>query len=166
MATGLFIGRFQPFHLGHQKAIEWMAARNRGLIIGVGSSQASSTPENPFSFDERKRMITSSLRLPADEYAVIGVPDINDPPNWVAHVESLAPRFDVVYSNAPLDRGLFNRAGYAVVEPPFFSRKTYAATEVRRRMAEGGDWRKLVPDGTRQVIEDVGGVARVKKLGV
>lgn len=166
MATGLFIGRFQPFHLGHQKAIEWMAARNKGLIIGIGSSQEKDAPENPFSFNERKEMITSSLRLPADEYAIIGVPDINDPPRWVAHVESLSPRFDVVYSNAPLERELFKKAGYAVVEPPFFSRKTYAATEVRRRMAEGGNWRKLVPDGTRQVIADVDGVARVKKLGV
>ena len=58
----LFIGRFQPFHKGHLKAIKYLFNKYDGIIIGVGSSQYSNTVENPFSSDERMLMIRESLK--------------------------------------------------------------------------------------------------------
>ncbi|MEM3079801.1 MAG: adenylyltransferase/cytidyltransferase family protein, partial [Thermoproteota archaeon] len=52
-SRGLFIGRFQPFHLGHLKAVEYIINRVDEVIIGIGSAQYSHTLENPFTAGER-----------------------------------------------------------------------------------------------------------------
>ena len=55
---GLFVGRFQPFHDAHLQIIQNALKEVEKLIIGVGSSQYSETAENPFTYEERKEMIT------------------------------------------------------------------------------------------------------------
>jgi len=57
MTTGLFIGRFQPFHLGHLSDIKDALKEVDELVIAIGSSQHSGTKENPFSTEERIKMI-------------------------------------------------------------------------------------------------------------
>jgi len=59
--NGLFIGRFQPFHLGHLDAIRFGLSKVENLWIGIGSSNKSNEKRNPFTADERKDMILSSL---------------------------------------------------------------------------------------------------------
>ena len=54
---GVFIGRFQPFHNSHLKAVKFAAAHVENLIIIIGSSNASRSIKNPFTFQERKEMI-------------------------------------------------------------------------------------------------------------
>ncbi|MFH1721704.1 MAG: nicotinamide-nucleotide adenylyltransferase [Candidatus Altiarchaeota archaeon] len=164
MTTALFIGRFQPFHLGHLKVLEWAADRNDKLLVGIGSSQEQGTEKNPFSFEQRKQMIETSMKIDQSKYEIYPVPDINDPPNWVKHVKDLLPHFDVVYTNSDLERELFKKAKYAVVVPPYFARKKYKATDIRRSIKENGNWRQLVPEGTRKVIEEVGGEEKIKEL--
>jgi nicotinamide-nucleotide adenylyltransferase len=41
LRRGLLIGRFQPFHIGHLKAIEQATSENDEVIIGIGSAQYS-----------------------------------------------------------------------------------------------------------------------------
>ena len=57
----LFIGRFQPFHKGHLKVIKDIIKKDYRVIIGIGSSQYSHTVDNPFTSDERKKMIQETL---------------------------------------------------------------------------------------------------------
>lgn len=54
----VLIGRFQPFHLGHQSNLEY-AIKNcsKNILIIVGSSFQPRTIKNPFTFEERKAMI-------------------------------------------------------------------------------------------------------------
>jgi len=40
-----------------------------------------------------------------------------------------------------------------------------SATEVRKRIKEGGDWKKLVPDEVAATIESIEGVQRIKSIG-
>ena len=57
----LFIGRFQPFHNGHLKVIKHLSTTYEEIIIGIGSSQYHNESENPFTADERKKMIEESM---------------------------------------------------------------------------------------------------------
>lgn len=133
------------------------------VIIGIGSSQYSNTENNPFSADERRMMIEASVPKRI-RYKVYNIPDVNNDRIWVAHVEKLVPRFDVVYTNGPLERRLFREAGYRVHATGLFNRDIYSGTEIRRRICEGEEWRDLVPEGTLKVLEEIGGEERIKSL--
>lgn len=166
MTTGLIIGRFQPFHFGHLKLIETAEKNLDKLIIGIGSSQFSHTKENPFTAEERKRMLEESLN--ADEsqkFQIIPIPDVNNDKIWVSHVRKLVPEFQVVYTNGALERKLFSDAGIEVKSTQIFNRDNYSGTEIRRRILEGEDWKELVPKGTLKVIEEINGEERIRKLG-
>jgi len=76
----------------------------------------------------------------------------------------MCPSFSIVYSNNSITRRLFEEAGYELRDSPLYNRKEYSGTEVRRRMAEGGDWEKLVPKEVAKVIKDIDGVSRIREL--
>ena len=159
----LIIGRFQPFHLGHLRLIEFAAREVDSIIIGIGSSQESNTRENPFSAAERRRMIESSLA--EITFEIFEIPDINNNEIWVSHVKEIIPEFDSVYTNTELERQLFKEAGCKVRETPFFDRGNYSGTEIRRRILAGEVWEDLVPEGTLKVMEEIKGEARIRELG-
>ena len=54
---GLYVGRFQPFHLGHLGAIKEVLKEVDELAIVIGSAQYSHNPSNPFTAGERLVMI-------------------------------------------------------------------------------------------------------------
>lgn len=53
----IFIGRFEPFHLGHYHVMEQALAKAQTLIVLLGSANSPRTIKNPFSFGERTAMI-------------------------------------------------------------------------------------------------------------
>ncbi|MCH9697288.1 MAG: bifunctional nicotinamide-nucleotide adenylyltransferase/Nudix hydroxylase [Gammaproteobacteria bacterium] len=57
----VFIGRFQPFHLGHQRVVEQALEHASKLIILIGSAYRPRCTRNPWSFNEREQMIRSTL---------------------------------------------------------------------------------------------------------
>ena len=87
MKKALFVGRFQPMHLGHLKVIKWILKKYDKVIIVIGSSQDSFTDKNPFTLEERKKMIQKTLRsekILKKKYSIIGIPDVYDDDVWVA----------------------------------------------------------------------------------
>jgi nicotinamide-nucleotide adenylyltransferase len=82
----------------------------------------------------------------------------------VAHVASLVPPFESVYTNNPLTRRLFVEAGYKVRNAPMFNREIYSGTEVRRRIVQGGRWEDLVPRGVAETIHEVRGDERLQDI--
>lgn len=56
---GLYIGRFQPIHIGHEVIIRQMLDECDTVIIAIGSSQESKTQRNPFSYEQRADFITN-----------------------------------------------------------------------------------------------------------
>lgn len=58
---GFVIGRFQPFHNGHKHLIETAYDNCDELVVFIGSSQESRTLKNPFTFQERWRMLYDEL---------------------------------------------------------------------------------------------------------
>jgi bifunctional NMN adenylyltransferase/nudix hydrolase len=53
----VFIGRFQPFHTGHQSVVEAALQRAERVIVLVGSSCQPRTLRNPWTFAERESVI-------------------------------------------------------------------------------------------------------------
>ena len=158
----MIIGRFQPFHLGHLKLIETAEKDLDRIIIGIGSSQFSHTKRNPFTAEERKRMIEESLNI--KNIQIIPIPDVNNDKVWVSHVRKLVPEFQVVYTNSELERKLFRDAGIEVRSTKIFNRKNYSGTEIRRRILNMENWKELVPEGTLKVMKEINGEERIRKL--
>jgi len=164
---GLYIGRFQPFHYGHLRALEWILSRVDEVIIGIGSAQLSHTWENPFTAGERVEMIWRTLRSrKLLERCIISIiPDTNGMHSlWVSMVRLFTPKFDVVFTNDRLSRRLFEEKGYRVEGIPFYKRELYSATRIRKLMLEGSAWKEYVPKEVVDVIEEIKGVERLRHL--
>lgn len=167
MKRGLFVGRFQPFHNGHLEVIKRIAGEVDELVIVVGSSQYSHRLDNPFTAGERITMIRRAVQEEGIKLAriwIIPVPDVHQHSLWVSQIVGYSPKFDVVYANEPLTHRLFLEAGFHVEPLPFVKREVFAATEIRRRMLAGEDWKSLVPDSVAGFIEEIDGVVRLRDL--
>ena len=166
--SGLFVGRFQPFHNGHLHVILEILKQVDEIIIAIGSAQCSHTPEDPFTAGERIEMIRRALnaqRVDPSKYLLIPITDLNDNRLWVSHVVTLVPRFSVVFSNKPLVKILFAEAGFKVWPIEFFHREEYSATAIRAKIAERDEeWRNLVPKEVGDFILAVKGDERLRAI--
>jgi len=164
---GLLIGRFQPFHRGHLEVVQKVRADRPSapLLIGVGTADESYTWENPFTAGERVEMIDRALgEAKVEGFLLVPVADIHRHALWVSYLEGLLPPFDRVYTNNPLTRLLFERAGYLVESPPLFDRARYEGVRIREQLAEGGAWKDAVPLSVAAYLEEIGAPARLKVL--
>src|SRR3989339_1388915 len=88
--TCLFLGRFQPYHIGHHLVIKGMTKLCKKIIIGIGSSQISGTAENPYTAQERKEMIQQALQdediIPLFDVVFVNLPDHEDDVQCTHHV--------------------------------------------------------------------------------
>ncbi|KUG21086.1 MAG: nicotinamide-nucleotide adenylyltransferase [Methanomicrobiaceae archaeon] len=164
MTRGFYIGRFQPYHNGHQTVLERIAGWVDEIIIGVGSAQLSHTLENPFTAGERVLMITRSLADLDCPFYVIPIEDIRRNAVWVAHIRSMTPPFEVAYTSNPLVMQLFTEAGLAVQSPDMYERQTHSGTAIRQLMLNGDGWEHLVPKPVVDVIREIRGVERLRRI--
>ena len=168
MSRGLFIGRFQPFHLGHIAAIKFALTNVDELIIVIGSSQASYDQQNPFTAGERLTMIKDSLNadtlIDCKKTLIVPVPDTNVHSTWTHTVDMLVPKYDVVFTNNAFTGYLFIQRNIPVTEPKLLNRDGLSGTEIRRRMLKNIKWTHLVTQQTQVVIQKINGVERVKKM--
>lgn len=164
---GLYVGRFQPFHLGHLGAIRDILEEVEELIVVIGSAQYSHNLNNPFTAGERLTMIRKALeeaKIDCSRVWIVPVPDVHLHMMWVSAVEGYTPKFDVVYSNESLTKRLFMEAGYKVKPIRFHERKLYSSTEVRERMLRDESWEKLVPKSVAAFIREIDGINRLRDL--
>ena len=56
-----FIGRFQPFHAGHHRVLKTALENSQNVILIVGSANRPRSAKNPFTFEERKQLISTLL---------------------------------------------------------------------------------------------------------
>jgi nicotinamide-nucleotide adenylyltransferase len=158
------LGRFQPYHNGHQQVIEKIAQEVDELIIAVGSAQWSHTLRDPFTAGERIMMITRALTgLTLTKY-VLPIEDIERNSLYVSHIRTLTPSFDIVYSNNPLVVRLFKEAGVPVKSLPFVERDRFWGTKIRELMIAGDEWRRYVPDPVAEVIDEIDGITRLRQI--
>ncbi|MCX9013743.1 MAG: nicotinamide-nucleotide adenylyltransferase [Candidatus Methanoperedens sp.] len=164
MRRGLYLGRFQPYHLGHHEVLKKIATEVDEIIIGIGSAQISHEIENPFTAGERVLMVSRAIEELDIKHYVIPIEDIRRNSLWVSHVMSMVPPFDVAYTNNPLVIELLSEAGIDVRESPLFKRNSYSGTEIRRRMLENEKWEQFVPDKVVEIINEIDGVKRLRTV--
>ena len=164
---GLFVGRFQPIHKGHVKAIKDILKQVDELVIVIGSAQHSHGADNPFTTGERITMIRRALEsenIPLTRCWIVPVPDLHIHMIWASEVTGYTPKFDIIYSNEPLTRRLFIEAGVKVEPVPFHKRKIYSSTVIRERMLKNKSWKELVPKSVAQFIKEIKGIERIQDL--
>ncbi len=164
MSKALFVGRFQPFHLGHLLAIEEILRKNDRVIIIIGSARQRNTPENPFSVEERIEMIKNSLLARGiRDFEIDSLHDFNDDKMWTAAIKR-AYRFDAVYSQNPWTIECFKRNGMHVKKHRLYHKRKYSGMNIRKMIAAGKDWKELVPPEVYDFIKKIKGEGRIKKL--
>ena len=151
--TGIFIGRFQPFHKGHAGVVRRALEECDAVIIGVGSSQHKGTSKNPYSFEERKHIIEKTLQdeVILDRYQIVAIPDINNDALWVDHVEKICGKASIVYSGNPRTIRLFKAKGYQVARIKRELR--ISATEIRSRLKGNNSIDGLISKAAEQHIK-------------
>jgi nicotinamide-nucleotide adenylyltransferase len=167
VTRGLYVGRFQPFHIGHLDAIKEVLKKVDELVIVIGSAQYSHTLNNPFTAGERLVMIRQALQeadVDLSRIWIVPVPDVHLHMLWVSAVEGYTPKFNALYSNEPLTRRLFMESGYAVENIKLFERQMYSSTFVREKMLVNGDWMELLPRSVTEFINKIDGVNRLRDL--
>lgn len=163
--TCVFPGRFQPFHNGHAEALCHAASLYGRVIVTISNAHISHTDENPFTGGERYEMIERFALGSSIERRVIIVPiPLDDKPTtWVATILSVCPRFDDVYTRSAWTQSLF--AHWSITNSTSLLAGNYiSASDVRRAMADGDDWKCSVPPPVADTLEELGGPARVRSL--
>jgi len=166
---GLYVGRFQPVHLGHMECVKYAMNRCNEVIIVIGSAQASHTLENPFTAGERISMLRLALQENDFDLRKIIIVPVEDTLNnnhsiWVSKIKSMTPKFDVVFTNSPLTERLFKEENVKVERIPFVNRENYNGTNIRKLIIEDGYWKDLVPKSVYEYIKEIRGDERLKHL--
>ena len=159
------IGRFQPFHLGHLDAVLFGLSRVENLFIGVGSSNRSNEKKNPFSAEERKTMIFSSIESSMiDRIKIFDIPDVDDHEKWTFGIDQIVPKYGIVFSNDEFTKTLFEKRQINVIPVVLKDRAKFSGTNIRQLIADDKNWRDLVPQGTRKVLAKLNAKERLKNL--
>lgn len=90
---GIIVGRFQTFHTGHESMINTAVTLCEKVGVFVGSSQESLTMKNPFSYEERERILRKVF---SDKIEIYPLPDVGVGNNskWGEYVlENVEKRF-------------------------------------------------------------------------
>jgi nicotinamide-nucleotide adenylyltransferase len=166
MKRAFYVGRFQPFHYGHERILKTIAEEVDEVVIGIGSAQKSHTTRDPFTAGERVEMVLKSLEDFPIRHYIIPLQDVEYNALWVPHIKSMSPKFDVAYSNNPLVIQLFTEAGIEVRRTVMHERSIYSGTTIRKSMIEGKnkEWAGYVPASVVEVIDDINGICRIKRL--
>ena len=163
--NGLLIGRFQPFHLGHLEALQFALSKVDKLWVGLGSSNKPVQKNNPFSAEERKEMILSSIDDSIKErISIYFIPDLDNHVKWIEKIDTIVPKFDIVFSNDELTKHLYSKRTLQIIPIPFLKRDVLSGTKIRDLIISDQKWDNLVPEGTKNFLINTGAKEHLKNL--
>ncbi len=112
--VAVFSGRFQPFHRGHYQVYEHLRNRFGRNNTYIGTSNKVDPPRSPFTFDQKKKIITSLFDVPHENVVEVknpyGPKEILDQydENTTAYVSAVSEK----------DKGRLLGSGYFNEYPP------------------------------------------------
>lgn len=136
MQLGVFIGRLQPFHIGHKEVIDRMIMECDSVLILLGSANCERSYRNPWSYKEREEMLRKEygnevLIEPLNDY-------LYDDAAWRADVRLTINKHAgedkvTIYGHSKQDTDYLNWFGeFRYIEVTTSS--TVSGTEVRKSM--------------------------------
>lgn len=166
---GLMTGRFQPFHNGHLALAKQILNECDELVIVIGSAQFNFIDKDPFTAGERVLMIHEALKETKINLAkcyVIPVANDENTARWIAHIKSMAPSFEVLYSGNDFVKHLVLSQDRSIIvkRPRFAKKEKYNGTSIRHAILAGKQWKQLVPPAVARVIKQINGIERIRVL--
>jgi len=91
----VYIGRFQPFHNGHEYVVKEALKVAERVLILVGSANTAISTKNPFTFEERENMIMQAENLRGFNIAIEALNDHTYEYNqWVTDVQEIVLEYE------------------------------------------------------------------------
>lgn len=160
----VFIGRFQPYHLGHHAVIKKALRYSKRVVVLLGSANCARSIRNPFTVTERARMIEESFSEQERSRILIS-PLLDLPYNdqaWIKNVQMSVNSLTAIYHPTSSPRiGLIGHekdfsSYYLKMFPQWGSVAAHNvdgidATAIRDEFFKSKTLSN-VPDGTRAVI--------------
>ena len=167
MKQALFVGRFQPFHIGHLSVIKKALEVEDRLVIVIGSAEENHEAANPFTAGERFQMIEATLSAEGilhDRYAIIPIRNVENFMLWTTHVDQYIPPVYKVYTGSDIVKALYKSHGrYEIEDVEFVS--NVSGTVIREKMLRSDDeWKQLVHPSVVELIEKWNGVKRIQMV--
>ena len=163
MKKALFVGRFQPFHNGHLKAIKELLKKNEWVTIVI-SGPKKPDAKNPFSFEEREMMMHLALSGECiKNYDVRKIADVNNDRKWAQLIKALGD-FSSAYTRNSWTARCLKIAGITVQKHNLYERYKNCGSEIRKRIMHGKRWKNLVPYSVYDYISEIEGEKRIRGL--
>lgn len=108
----IFIGRFQPFHLGHKSVIDAALKQAKNVIMLIGSANLPRSLRNPFTVEERTAMIKGSYdKQTAKRIHCVGLDDaLYNDTKWLQYVQAGVKSVTGDISNTQVKIGLIGHS--------------------------------------------------------
>ena len=166
----LYIGRFQPFHLGHADAIAQIFEQNKNvkkLYIGIGSAENNFTQDNPLTAGERFEIIEKvmqELHISSDKYTIVPIRNIDHYALWPYHVQQYLPLIQHFYSVSPLVLQLWKNAFPNTTITQIIKRKDISGTQVRNMITGNISLKKYCLQSTIDILQEKKIKERLKNM--
>lgn len=135
------------------------------LWVGLGSSNKPVEKNNPFTAEERKEMILSSIDdSMKKDISIYFIPDVDNHVKWIEKIDAIVPKFDIIFSNDDLTKHLYSKRATQVVSIPFFNRDKLSGTNIRDLIISDQKWDDLVPEGTKNFLINSNAKEHLKNL--
>jgi len=99
----------------------------------------------------------------SDRLAIVPIAVDDKPTTWVATIRAICPPFEDVYTRSPWVQSHFQYWGIGN-SGRLLTGYSISGSEVRNQIAEGGNWKSLVPPAVAATLESVDGPRRIQAL--
>ena len=79
-------------------------------------------------------------------------------------IDTIVPKFDIVFSNDPLTDHLYSKKTVQVISIPFLNRDTLSGTNIRNLIISDQEWENFVPESTKNFLINHSAKAHLKNL--
>lgn len=138
--TAVFLGRFQPFHIGHMSIVDKIFQNDfERLLLVIGSADKFGTDENPWNVQEREEIIRASIPLEIQEKIdIASLADVPDDDEWCENLKVILPSGITLFTGNEWVRGICERQGIRTDWIDSYD-IDISGTKIREMIQEGGD---------------------------